>query len=284
MPLSADSDVIMMTEKAVATITINRPDVLNALTVRAMIDLNTAFQEAADAPGIGVIVITGAGKRAFCAGGDVNDESEDVFGGGANTMDGQMMALYDRFRNCPKPVIAKVRGYAIGGGNHLAYMTDFTIASSDAIFGQNGPRVASPAQGWLVGTLASVVGLKRAKEMWMMCRRYTAHQAMEWGLVNSVVPAAQLDAEVRQWCDELLSLSPTVVGMVKRSMDEMVTPSRDHLDGLDVQKMINPDFFDSGEQSEGAGAFVEKRTPDFSQWRASISATTRGEADSGTHA
>lgn len=284
MPLSADSDVIMMTEKAVATITINRPDVLNALTVRAMIDLNTAFQEAADDPGIGVIVITGAGKRAFCAGGDVNDESEDVFGGGANTMDGQMMALYDRFRNCPKPVIAKVRGYAIGGGNHLAYMTDFTIASSDAIFGQNGPRVASPAQGWLVGTLASVVGLKRAKEMWMMCRRYTAHQAMEWGLVNSVVPAAQLDAEVCQWCDELLSLSPTVVGMVKRSMDEMVTPSRDHLDGLDVQKMINPDFFDSGEQSEGAGAFVEKRTPDFSQWRASISATTRGEADSGTHA
>lgn len=271
MPLSADSDVFVTTEQAVATITINRPDVLNALAVQTMRDLNTAFQDAADDPEVGVIVITGAGKRAFCAGGDVNDENEEVFGGGADTMDGLMMTLYDLFKACPKPVIAKVRGYAIGGGNHLAYMTDFTIASSDAIFGQNGPRVASPAQGWLVGTLASVVGLKRAKEMWMLCRRYTAHQALEWGLINSVVPASQLDAEVRQWCDELLSLSPTVVGMVKRSMDEMITPSRDHLTGMDILEMVNPAFFESGEQTEGAQAFVEKRTPDFAQWRANIS-------------
>lgn len=271
MPLPADSDVLVDIDRGVATVTINRPNVLNALTVQAMRDLNTAVEDAAKDPEIGVIVITGAGKRAFCAGGDVNDENEDAWGGGADTMDGLMMALYDIFRACPKPVIAKVRGYAIGGGNHLAYMTDFTIASSDAIFGQNGPRVASPAQGWLVGTLASVVGLKRAKEMWMMCRRYTAHQALEWGLVNSVVPAAQLDAEVRQWCDELLSLSPTVVGMVKRSMDEMITPSRDHLAGMDILQMVNPDFFDSGEQTEGAQAFLEKRSPDFSQWLSNIS-------------
>jgi 1,4-dihydroxy-2-naphthoyl-CoA synthase len=143
----------------------------------------------------------------------------------------------------------------------------FTIASDRSTFGQNGPRVASPAEGWLVAQLWSAVGMKRAKEMWMLCRRYTAAQALEWGLINAAVPADQLDAEVRRWADEMMALSPTVLKLLKKSFDDSLAPMREQLDRFRMLDLVNPTFFASGEQSEGANAFLEKRKPDFSSYR-----------------
>jgi 1,4-dihydroxy-2-naphthoyl-CoA synthase len=214
-----------------------------------------------------VVVLTGAGERAFSAGGDVSVENEQTFTGGGvdESFDAIAKKLYKAIRKC-KPVIARVDGYAIGGGNHLAYMCDFTIASDRSTFGQNGPRVASPAEGWIVSTLVEVVGVKRAKEMWMLCRRHTAQQALEWGLVNSVVPAGELDAEVRRWCDDLIALSPTVLQVIKKSIDDAYAGVREQQDRFHILKQVNPGFFASGEQTEGASAFLEKRKPDFSPW------------------
>jgi 2-ketocyclohexanecarboxyl-CoA hydrolase len=176
-----------------------------------------------------------------------------------------MTALYEAMRLCHKPTIARVNGNAIGGGNHLAYLCDFTIAAEHAVFGQNGPRVASPANGFYVNYLARVVGHKRAREMWMLCRRYSAQQALQWGLANAVVTMAQLDEEVRRWCDEMLALSPTCLKILKATFDDEYLDLRQR--HRDYVKEINPGFFTSGEQGEGVRAFLEKRRPDFSRWR-----------------
>jgi dihydroxynaphthoic acid synthetase len=264
------SQILYDVADSVATITINRPDKLNSftpVTVREMID---AFGRAGEDGSVGVIVLTGAGDRAFCAGGDMNWEKEgglkelrDNKGGG----DDFMVGLYEIMRNCRKPIIARVRGWCIGGGNHLAYHCDFTIASDDSRFGQNGPRVGSPASGAIVSYLIDVVGAKRAREMWMLCRRYSAQDMLAWGLVNSVVPADQLDAEVRQWAEEMLALSPTVLKVIKASFDDHWKPLRDRQIPDTFLEDVNPGFFESGEQQEGATAFLEKRKPDFAPWR-----------------
>jgi len=178
-----------------------------------------------------------------------------------------MKELYREFRDCQKPVIARVDGYAIGGGHHMAYLCDFTIASERSKFGQNGPRVASPAEGWLVAHLWTVVGMKRAKEIWMLCRRYSAAQALEWGLINAAVPAEQLDVEVRRWAQELLALSPTGLALAKRSFDDSLAATREQMDRGRILSWLNPGFWESGEQQEGASAFMEKRAPDFSRFR-----------------
>ena len=261
------SDVLYEVKGAVARVAINRPHTLNAFTIHTVRELTAAFRLAQADADVGVIVLTGVGDRAFCAGGDVGTENGETFSAGADSFDAVVKEFYRVIRDCLKPVIARVRGYAIGGGNHIAYMCDFTIASDDSTFGQNGPRVASPAEGWYVSYLWSVVGMKRAKEMWMLCRKYTAQQAYDWGLVNSVVPAEQLDVEVQQWCDELLALSPTVLKTVKKSFDDSWAQTREAQDRFRILDQVNPDFFQSGEQTEGAGAFLEKRQPDFSAWR-----------------
>jgi len=219
---------------------------------------------------VGVIVITGAGGRAFSAGGDVEVEDEDVYTGTGNPDNGfraVVERLYAAIRNCLKPVIARVDGYAIGGGHHMAYICDLTIASDRSVFGQNAARVASPAEGWLVAHLWTVVGMKRAKEIYLMCRRYSAQQALEWGLINASVPADQLDAEVRKWADELLALSPTVLKILKKSFDDSLASIRDQMDRFDILTQVNPGFYAAGEQTEGARAFMEKRKPDFSPFR-----------------
>lgn len=263
----AFTDIIYDVEDAVARVTINRPDKLNAFTPHTIRELTTAVWRAGADEEVGVIVLTGAGDRAFCAGGDVSVENEETFTAGPDAFDELVKQLYRALRECLKPVIARVNGYAIGGGHHLAYMCDLTIASDQAIFGQNGPRVASPAEGWIVSHLWTVVGMKRAKEIWMLCRRYSAQQAYEWGLANAVVPHEELDAEVRRWCDELLALSPTVLKLVKRSFDDALAPMREQQDRYKILSQVNPGFFASGEQEEGASAFMEKRRPDFSPWR-----------------
>jgi dihydroxynaphthoic acid synthetase len=260
-------DVLYEAVDHVARITINRPDVLNAYTQRTLRELTDAVRAAHGDRDVGVLVITGAGTRAFSSGGDVNCENPESFTAGADAMDELNKQLYVAFRDCTKPIIARVHGYAIAGGNHLAYMCDFTVAGESAVFGQNGARVASPAEGWIVSHLCSVVGMKRAKEIWMLCRRYCAREALAMGLINSVVPDAELDAEVDRWCAELLAKSPTVLALLKRSFDDAVLPVREQQDRFKIRELLNPGFFESGEQQEGAAAFLQKREPDFSKFR-----------------
>lgn len=259
------TDILFDVADSVATVTIDRPKRLNAFTPHTLREMIDAFDRIRDDGSVGVAVLTGTGERAFCAGGDMEWEQD----GGLEELkvDNVMVGLYDAMRGCLKPVIARVDGYAIGGGNHLAYHCDFTIASDRSVFGQNGARVASPASGSIVSYLARVLGEKRAREMWMLCRKYSAQQMLDWGLINAVVPAEGLDAEVRRWADEMLALSPTVLKVLKKSFDDEWAPLRARQDDADFLSEINPGFFASGEQQEGAGAFLEKRAPDFSSWR-----------------
>jgi dihydroxynaphthoic acid synthetase len=258
-------DIALEAGGGVARITIRRPKQYNAFTSRTLAELTDAYRQVAGESSVSVVVLTGEGEKAFCAGGDVSWEA-----GGAledKKAAEEMKGLYEAMRESLKPTIARVNGYAIGGGHHLAYLCDFTIAAEHAIFGQNGPRVGSPAEGWMVSYLVRVVGAKRAREIWMLCRRYTAVQAYEYGLVNAVVPLAELDAEVQRWCEELLSLSPTVLKVVKKSFDDEYRLLRESQDSAYFLAEVNPGFFDSGEQAEGASAFLQKRRPDFTPWR-----------------
>jgi 2-ketocyclohexanecarboxyl-CoA hydrolase len=253
------SDLLYGTDRGVATITINRPSRLNALTGTTLSELGAALRLAQEDRSAGVIVLTGAGDRAFCAGGDIAWEAE----GGLETTDYQ---LGRQLVECPKPVIARVDGYAIGAGNHIAYFCDFTIASEGSVFGQSGPRFAATPGGYTTAHLAAILGHKRAREMEMLCRQYSARQALDWGLVNAIVPRARLETVVREWCDELLALSPTALATVKASFRQAMQPYIG-LTLAQVLKEVRPDFFTSGEQQEGAAAFAEKRAPDFSRWR-----------------
>ncbi len=257
-------DLLYAVRANVATITINRPKTLNSLTGETMVELVEAIETASKDRRVGVIVITGAGDRAFSSGGDVNWEKE---GGLARRhVDISPRIVHEAIRHSGKPVIAAVRGYAIGMGNHLAYYCDLTIAADNAVFGQNGPRVASPAEGYPVAFLQRVVGAKKARELWYLCRRYSAQEALEMGLVNAVVPLAKLDAEVRKWCRDILAGSPTCLAILKTSFEADIDALRD-TSPHHMQRMIAPDFHDTAEAREGPDAFLEKRPPDFNKYR-----------------
>ena len=259
----SEKEILYSVKDYVATLTINRPKVLNAFTGDNIKEMQALLDQAAADRNVAVIVLTGVGERAFCVGGDINWERGS---GGKSGLQDLNFTFNRQIAECPKPVIARVNGYAIGGGHHIAYFCDFTIAAEHAIFGQNGPRVGSPAGGYIVSHSASVIGHKRARELWMLCRRYTAKQALEWGLANAVVPMAQLDAEVRKWCDELLAVSPTCLRILKRSFYHHMAPIMQR-DMNDLLKEVAPGYFSTGEQQEGASAFLEKRKPDFSRFR-----------------
>jgi 2-ketocyclohexanecarboxyl-CoA hydrolase len=208
---------------------------------------------------VGVIVITGVGERAFSSGGDMNWEAS----GGVEEEDYNLARM---IIDSPKPVIARVNGYAIGGGNHLAYFCDITIAAEHSIFGQNGPRVGSPASGYMVSHAANILGHKRARELWLLCRRYTAKQMLEWGMVNAVVPMDKLDLEVDKWAQEMLALSPTCLKVIKASFAHHMRFIMDK----EMAEFVNefaPGYYRTGEQQEGAQAFLAKRRPDFGKWR-----------------
>ena len=254
-------DILYESGDHVARITINRPRQYNAFTGDTLKELTLAFEDAGGDDEVGVVVLTGAGDKAFCAGGDVNWEKE----GGLERQVLEPYTLHLTVSRCAKPVIARVNGYAVGGGHHLAYFCDFTVAAEHAIFGQNGPRVGSPAGGPIVSYLARIVGHKRAREMWMLCRRYTAAQALDWGLVNAVVPMAELDAEVGRWCAELLALSPTCLRILKASFVDEFESILGQGDAV-RRLVVTPEFWKE-EQQEGAKAFLEKRKPDFSRFR-----------------
>ena len=257
------SDIVFQKHHRVrgaAWITINRPDVMNSFTGQTLTEMRQAVKEAGADPEIGVLVITGAGERAFCAGGDIR-WLQQVQQEGAS--EPAPMDPHAGIEDCLKPVIARVNGYAIGGGNHLAYFCDFTIASENATFAQVGPRVGSPAAGHFVAYLTHVVGAKKAKEIWMLCRRYSAAEALAMGLVNAVVPAGQLDAEVDRWCEELLRKSPSCLKILKASFRTLYQPLRQSRDWV---AEVAPDFYKTGEADEGKNAFLERREPDFSRF------------------
>jgi dihydroxynaphthoic acid synthetase len=252
-------DILYEKTQHIARITINRPRQMNAFTGDTLKELTLALEDAGRDRDIGVVVLTGSGDKAFCAGGDVNWEKE----GGLERQALEPYSLHLTISRCPKPVIARVNGYAIGGGNHLAYYCDFTIAAEHAVFGQNGPRVGSPASGPTVAYSARILGHKRARELWMLCRKYSARQMLDWGLVNAVVAYAELDAEVDRWCREILALSPTCLRIVKASFVADVEPLFGAGDAM-RRHILSADFYQN-EQQEGARAFLEKRAPDF--WR-----------------
>jgi 2-ketocyclohexanecarboxyl-CoA hydrolase len=255
-------DILYTVAGGVATITINRPHKMNAVTAETMRELEVAFDAAGNNPEVGVVVFTGAGDKAFCAGADVSWQKEGRMGAGGPAM---FSPPYLTISRCPKPVIARVNGFAIGGGHHFAYFCDFTIAADHAVFGQSEPRVAYPASGATVNYLTRIVGHKRAREIWMLGRRYSAQQMCDWGLVNSVVPLAALDEEVAKWCDELLAVSPTCLKIYKASFIEEFQDLMGQGDLL--RRLLVPPGFRETEQREGTSAFLEKRRPDYSRFR-----------------
>jgi len=259
----SENEVYLEVKDYVGTITINRPKQLNAFTGDNLHEMERLLDVAAADPKVGVIVLTGTGERAFCVGGDVNWEKDS---GGKSGLQDFDFRFNRQIVECPKPVIARVNGYAIGAGHHIAYFCDLTVAADHAIFGQNGPRVGSPAGGYFVAHAANVLGHKRARELWMLCRRYTAKQALDWGLVNSVVPMDKLDEEVGKFTSEMLALSPTCLRTVKRSLYDHMRPIMDR-DMNQILREVAPNYFETGEQQEGANAFLEKRKPDFNRFR-----------------
>jgi len=258
------TDVTYEVDNGLAWITINRPDRYNAFRARTVDELVKSFKRAWASDEVGVICLTGAGEKAFCTGGDQKQRMETGDYGPSDSGLFEIDALHHVIRDVPKPVIAAVNGFAIGGGHVLHVLCDLTIAADTARFGQNGPRVGSYDAGFGTGYLARVVGEKRAREIWFLCRQYSAEQAETWGLVNKVVPADQLKAEVRSWADEILRLSPTALKVLKQSMNT----DTEHFAGIGQMAYSSLKLFgDSEEAKEGITAFNEKRAPDFSAYR-----------------
>ncbi|MFP5376925.1 MAG: 1,4-dihydroxy-2-naphthoyl-CoA synthase [Acidimicrobiia bacterium] len=267
-PSGAWSDIRYETAEGIAKITINRPEVRNAFRPQTVAELSKAFTLAQDDPDVGVVVLTGEGPLAFCSGGDQKVRGDDGYLGDdevARKGIGRLnvLDLQVQIRRCPKPVVAMVAGYAIGGGHVLHVVCDLTIAADNARFGQTGPRVGSFDAGYGAGLLARVVGQKKAREIWFLCRQYDARQALEMGLVNAVVPLERLEEETVQWCREMLRLSPLALRVLKSGMNAAD-------DGLAGVQQLAGDatllFYMGDEAREGRDAYVEKRPPDFSRF------------------
>ena len=254
-------DILFETKDGVARITINRPAVLNAFRGKTCEEMIDAFNRAGWDKSIGVIVLGGVGDRAFCTGGDQSAHEGQYDGRGMIGL--PIEELHSIIREVPKPVIARVQGYAIGGGNVLATICDFTIASDNASFGQVGPKVGSVDPGFGTAYLARVVGEKKAREIWYLCRRYTAAEAMSFGLVNAVVARDRLDAEIDRWCAEILEKSPTAIAIAKRSFNA----DSDNIRGIAAIGLQTLNLYYQTEESrEGVRAFNEKRKPDFRRY------------------
>jgi naphthoate synthase len=254
--------------EGVAKITINRPEVRNAFRPQTLFELADAFRRAQDDPEVGVIVLTGEGPLAFCSGGDQRIRGDDGYiGDDAVAQKGigrlNVLDLQIQIRRCPKPVVAMIAGYAVGGGHVLHVVCDLSIAADNARFGQTGPRVGSFDGGYGSGLLARNIGQKKAREIWFLCRQYDAQQALDMGLVNTVVPLADLEVETVQWCREMLALSPMALRLLKASMNAAD-------DGLAGIQQLAGDatllFYLSDEAQEGRDAYVEKRAPDFAKF------------------
>jgi naphthoate synthase len=255
-------------EEGIAKITINRPEVRNAFRPRTIVEISQALEDAREDAQIGVIVLTGEGPDAFCSGGDqrVRGDSgylHDDAAGKAGVGRFHVTDLHVQIRRLPKPVVAMVAGYAIGGGHVLHLVCDLTIAADNARFGQVGPKVGSFDGGFGAGLLANMVGAKKAKEIWFLCRQYSAEEALQMGLVNTVVPLERLEAETVGWCKEMLELSPFALRLMKASFNA----AEDGLAGIQqLAHDANLLFYGSEEAQEGRDAYKQKRKPDFSRF------------------
>ena len=254
-------DILYEVRNGAAWITINRPQKMNAFRGQTCDELIHALNRAGYDPAIGAIVLAGAGDRAFCTGGDQSSHEGQYDGRG--TIGLPMEELHSAIRDVPKPVIARVQGYAIGGGNVLCTICDFTIASEKAVFGQVGPKMGSVDPGFGTAFLARIVGEKKAREIWYLCRRYSAAEALAMGLVNAVVPPQELDAEVERWCAEILEKSPTAIAIAKRSFN-MDTEHQRGIAGMGLYTLKL--YYDTEESREGVRALREKRKPEFRKY------------------
>ena len=255
-------------EAGIAKITIARPEVRNAFRPRTVIEMSRALEDAREDTAVGVIVLTGEGRDAFCSGGDQRVRGDSGYlgeddAGRSGVGRFHVTDLHVQIRRLPKPVVAMVAGYAIGGGHVLHLVCDLTIAADNARFGQVGPRVGSFDGGFGAGLLANLVGPKKAKEIWFLCRQYSAQEALEMGLVNAVVPLERLEQETVGWCREMLALSPFALRLLKARFNA----AEDGLSGIQqLAHDANLLFYGSEEAQEGRDAYREKRTPDFSRF------------------
>ncbi|HZW69172.1 MAG TPA: 1,4-dihydroxy-2-naphthoyl-CoA synthase [Pseudogracilibacillus sp.] len=256
-------EIIYEKYNGVAKVTINRPEKRNAFTPLTVNELINAFADARDDSSVGVIILTGAGDEAFCSGGDQSVRGHGGYVGTDEIPRLNVLDLQRLIRTIPKPVISMVAGYAIGGGHVLHIVSDLTIAADNAVFGQTGPKVGSFDAGYGAGLLAEMVGQKRAREIWYLCRQYNAEEAYEMGMVNKVVPLADLEKETLQWCEEILEKSPTAIRFLKASFNAAT-------DGLAGLQQMGGDatllYYTTEEAKEGRDAFKEKRKPDFDQF------------------
>ena len=256
-------DIRYETAEGIAKITINRPHVRNAFRPQTLFELKDAFTRAHEDQDVGVIILTGEGSLAFCSGGDQRIRGHGGYVGDDGVPRLNVLELQRQIRTLPKPVVAMVAGYAIGGGHVLHIVCDLTIAADNARFGQTGPKVGSFDGGYGATLLARIVGHKKAREIWYLCRQYDAQQALDMGLINTVVPLDQLEAETVQWCREMLQMSPTALRFLKASFNA-------DTDGLAGIQQLAGDatllYYLTDEAKEGRNAFVEKRKPDFSQF------------------
>jgi naphthoate synthase len=257
-------DISYETGDGIAKVTIARPEVLNAFRPQTLIEVSQALEIAREDPEVGIVVLTGEGERAFCSGGDQTVRGDTGYmAEGASVGRFHVTDLQIQMRRLPKPIVAMVAGYAIGGGHILHLCCDLTIAADNGVFGQVGPRVGSWDGGYGASLLRDLVGTKKAKEIWMLCRQYDAEEAREMGLVNTVVPLAELERETVAWCREMLALSPFALRLVKASFNA-------HEDGYAGIQQLAHDanllFYGNEEAAEGREAFKEKRSPDFSKF------------------
>ena len=247
-------------DDGIAKITINRPEVRNAFRPQTIVELKQAFDDARDDADVGVVILTGAGDLAFCSGGDQRVRGTGGYVDKSGTARLNVLDLQRQIRTLPKPVVAMVAGYAIGGGYVLHMMCDLTIAADNARFGQTGPKVGSFDGGYGAAYMARIVGQKKAREIWYLCRQYDAQQALEMGLVNTVVPLADLEKETVQWCREMLANSPMAIRCLKAALNA----DCDGQAGLqELAGNATLLFYMTEEGQEGKNAFLEKRKPDF---------------------
>jgi len=257
------ADIRYEVAEQIAKITINRPEVRNAFRPETLVELADAFTAAREDPDVGVVILTGAGHEAFCSGGDQRIRGSAGYVDQAGVPRLNVLDLQRQIRTLPKPVVAMVAGYAIGGGHVLHVVCDLTVAADNAVFGQTGPRVGSFDGGYGASYLARIVGHKKAREIWFLCRRYTAQQALEMGLVNAVVPLVELEEETVRWCREMLALSPLALRCLKAAFNA-------DTDGLaGIQELAGNAtllYYMTAEAQEGKQAFLERRAPDFARF------------------